>query len=1228
MLKKFGLWTAVVAVVASTLVLLPGSSGVAGAAQPVPNHTRMPVEVPRTTMPKITTGEIFDLEYIGDRVFVVGTFTSIANNTATNKTSYNQRFVASFNLNTGLVDAAFRPTFDAAVNEIEASPDGTKLYVVGKFNTVNGVTKRKVASINPTTGATVAGFTATANGQGTSVEATNSAVYIGGQFTTINGTARVGLAAVNPTTGAVVTGFRNDLSGGIGVNGDLKVQALVLTPDDSKLLVVHTARQIAGQDRYGVGLISTANNQLLPWSTDLWKDNLQFVGGIQRAVAGAISPNGQYFVVTSGSGGDRPPINDTAVAFSLDGGAGMQPRWVSRLFDSVYSVAISERAVYLGGHFAWMESPSARDPWPGLDDVGYGTGQGLSGYGLGDDVVRRDHIGALSPTDGKAIEWNPGSNSFEGNKAMLVHPRGVITGGDATTQGGYNVGRIAFYDFASTTPTANDTTITSPIAGRVESAGEPFTITGGATAASGVRSVSLEVIQSGPRPQYLQDDLTTWSATWNGIDANLATPNATSTTWSLPLTVTGNRAITVQARTVGVDRTNDPTKAIKKFETFGLSDLTPSTSVSGPSGVQSSLTFTVNGTASDDLGVTNIRFTVRDAAGRYLQEDGSTDGAYNSFSVRPDVIGALSTTWSYDLTLPYESEWTMQAFAVDTAGQSSLDSANRTWIVSANAVEPTVAVTAPAAMLPPTAAFPLTVSPGGPITFAGSAIDDTRLANVEIQLQNSTTRERLASDGTWAADATLGWYRLLPVGFNGSSFNWSYTTPFNLKPGTYSFVVRATDNLGITTSSANYGRLTVNAQVPGDTLPDTTMATTGTVTGLQTLNVELSGTATDAQGVASVGLTVRDRDSGLYVQPNGSKAVSWASLPTTLATPGGTSTVWTRSLTLPSSGDYDVVAFATDTAGQQDPSSTGATARFLLYPGDNPPVMTESLLAPTEGTAFTNSRIITSGRVEDDQQIRQVQIAVRNAAGQYMSGSGTFTSTTESWRTAFLNSPGTPGSNFSYTTPAIPAGAYTVLFRGVDQNDQVTTVPSVRNVTVNAPATNLAPTPRFTYSCVANRCTFDARTSTDENVAALTYSWSWGTTPASSGSGAVPVRTFSSAGTFTVTLTARDEFGITATTTQQVTIVEPASNVAPTAVINAPSCLLLVCNFSAVGSLDPNVGDTVSYLWNFGDGQPTSTASAVSKTFLAAGTYTVSLTVTDGWGKATTVTRQVTVSAV
>jgi len=129
------------------------------------------------------------------------------------------------------------------------------------------------------------------------------------------------------------------------------------------------------------------------------------------------------------------------------------------------------------------------------------------------------------------------------------------------------------------------------------------------------------------------------------------------------------------------------------------------------------------------------------------------------------------------------------------------------------------------------------------------------------------------------------------------------------------------------------------------------------------------------------------------------------------------------------------------------------------------------------------------------------------------------------------------------------------------------------------------------------------------------------------GSGPVPSFTYTSAGTYTVTLTVRDEYGLTGTTTRTVPITEPAGNLAPTPVINPPACAGLVCNLSGVGSADPNTGDTFTYLWNFGDGTPTSTASATSHTFPAAGTWTVTLTTTDGWGRSASTTRQVTVTA-
>ena len=65
------------------------------------------------------------------------------------------------------------------------------------------------------------------------------------------------------------------------------------------------------------------------------------------------------------------------------------------------------------------------------------------------------------------------------------------------------------------------------------------------------------------------------------------------------------------------------TKATKKIESFSTDDQTPTTGISGPSGIQTSTTFTVTGTANDDKGVNSLSFWFRDEQQRYLQADGT-----------------------------------------------------------------------------------------------------------------------------------------------------------------------------------------------------------------------------------------------------------------------------------------------------------------------------------------------------------------------------------------------------------------------------------------------------------------------------------------------------------------------------------------------------------------------------------------------------------------------------
>ncbi len=195
----------------------------AWAAQPVPGHTHLVPITPRTDQPKITTGEIWDMAVIGNRIFVAGSFTGIAN---AGGPTIPQANLAAYDFTTGKVDTTFRPTFNGGVNAVEASPDGTKLFVAGTFSTISGVPRQKVASLSLTTGTPVAGFafTGATNNPGSALAASNTTLYVGGKFTRINGVNRSGLAAVDSTTGAIDPMFNLPLTGGIGVNGALTVQ--------------------------------------------------------------------------------------------------------------------------------------------------------------------------------------------------------------------------------------------------------------------------------------------------------------------------------------------------------------------------------------------------------------------------------------------------------------------------------------------------------------------------------------------------------------------------------------------------------------------------------------------------------------------------------------------------------------------------------------------------------------------------------------------------------------------------------------------------------------------------------------------------------------------------------------------------------------------------------------------------------------------------------------------
>jgi PKD repeat protein len=191
----------------------------------------------------------------------------------------------------------------------------------------------------------------------------------------------------------------------------------------------------------------------------------------------------------------------------------------------------------------------------------------------------------------------------------------------------------------------------------------------------------------------------------------------------------------------------------------------------------------------------------------------------------------------------------------------------------------------------------------------------------------------------------------------------------------------------------------------------------------------------------------------------------------------------------------------------------------------------------------------------------------------------------------------------------------------------VMTSDGTSNATAHAVAVGKLPVPAFGFSpgtpLEGATVAFDGTASSDPNTGQTITSYAWSFGDGTTATGATASHAFT-AGTYTVQLTVTDKAGLSASVTHTITVTDES----PTAAFTAPSGVHTgtPASFDATASSDPD-GSITSYAWSFGDGGSGSGRTA-SHTYLAPGTFTVTLTVTDSSGQKATISRAVAVVAV
>ncbi|MFA7265731.1 MAG: LamG-like jellyroll fold domain-containing protein, partial [Candidatus Nanopelagicales bacterium] len=286
-------------------------------------------------------GVVWAQVVVGNTVYVGGKFTTArpaGSAPGTNTTPRNN--LLAYNISTGQLSTSFAPTLNGQVLGVAASPDGSRVYAVGDFTTVNGERRYRAVALNSTNGSVVSSFTPGINARTRSVVATNDTVYLGGIFTNVSGVTRTRLAAVRASTGAVLDWAPSAAGGGN------QVMALALTPDRSKLIVGGSFTSLNGNTALGLGAVDPATGATLPWNAANTVKNSGSASAITSLVAGNDSIYGTGYVYGTDPG---LPKGNLEGSFSASANSG-DIRWVNSCRGDSYGTFPFNGVSYSVGH--------------------------------------------------------------------------------------------------------------------------------------------------------------------------------------------------------------------------------------------------------------------------------------------------------------------------------------------------------------------------------------------------------------------------------------------------------------------------------------------------------------------------------------------------------------------------------------------------------------------------------------------------------------------------------------------------------------------------------------------------------------------------------------------------------------------------------------------------------------------------------------------------------------
>ena len=1172
---------AVISVVAASLSI-PIIAAQPAAADPGPieqvaSSTVTSDALPTTQIDGVAWSQIV----IGSNVYVGGSFANARPAGAAPGTNQTPRAnLLSYNLGTGALNSSFAPSLNGQARVVAKSPDSSRLYVGGDFTTADGQTRGRIAAYDTATGALIASFAPSFSGRVNAILAVGTTVYVGGDFTKVGGVWRIRLAAVRSTDGALLNW---------NPNADWMVNGMAITPDGTKIIVGGGFQNVNNSPAYGLAAIDPTTGMQLPWNG---ANTVKNAGS--RASIISLHVFGNYVY---GTGYVFGPGGNLEGTFKADANTG-DVLWVEDCHGDTYDATVQNDIVYTVSHAHYCGNIGGffqSDPWGTNMRHALAFTNRVTGTMLHDPYGYFDWSGFNSPS---LYNWFPelATGTFTGQSQAAWTITGtnqyILMGGEfPSVNGSAQQGLVRF----ATRPTA--------------SAKQGPSLFGANWVPSAVGLSGGKVRVSWPS-NWDKDDLNlTYTVTRNG--AVVYTKTSAATFWNRPtmgfvdtgLTAGQTYQYRVQARDGDGNQQSSQVVSVQAptataWSAYAQSVLDDSASIYWRLGESSGTT------AIDYAGFTDgtVGSGVSRGAAGAIDGDSDTastfDGSGNG-TVATATASAAPNTFSTQawIRTTTTSGGKIVGFGNTATGQSSgydrhiyMDNNGRIWFG---------------------------VYPGSVQTVNSSAayndgqwhqvVATLGIGGMELYVDGVRVGRR--TDVTSGQDYP-GFWRVGGDNLGG----WSNQPTSNYFAG-------AIDEVSI------YPKVLSRAEI----------AQQYTLSGRS-----VSGATAPSD---SYGAAVWNDDPYLYWrlgESNGTIAADTG--------PNNSPGNYTGGVTMRSAGALNGVP---DTAVVLDGSTGGVASQGTF---DNPSTYSEELWFNT--TTNQGGKLIGFGSNatgNSDHYDRHIWMQNDGTLvfGTYAGGTNTIMSPASyndgHWHHV-VASQGSAGMKLYVdgqvvgVNPQTGAESYTGYWRvggdvtwfGASSNffagaiDEVAVyAKALSDQTVSehyrfgsGTVPNQPPVAAFTSTVTDLGIAVNGAGSSDPDGSVASYAWDWGDGTAN-GSGATASHSYAAAGTYPVTLTVTDNRGGTATVRHDITV--SAANQLPVAAFTVVKADLRV-DVDGSTSSDPD-GTIASYKWVWGDGAANGSGATASHSYAAAGTYSVTLTVTDNRGGAKDVSHDVAVTA-